>query len=161
MLLFFSPHKNKLQVGKTNMSPVSLTPLRPLKALVLLKMTTALHLPLCLFHYNEHASVPAFRSGGQSEGKALLILQAVWLMDSLTLSLGLRGPRAQHGSAHHGLMFLINQCHWPLMEPQLLLPVRQSMSHPCLLWQQCLHLVIDCSFTKPECSFHCPINEYI
>ncbi len=86
MLLFFSPHKRELRVGKTNMSAVSLTPLRPLKALVLLKMTSALNLPLCLFHYNEHACVPAFPSGGQSEGKALRILQAVWLMDSLTLT---------------------------------------------------------------------------
>lgn len=97
--------------------------------------------------------------GGQSEGKTLLVLQAVWLMYSLAHSLGLWSLWGQHSSAHRSFMFLINQCHWPLME--LLAPSASQSWHPCLFWQRCLHLVIECSFTKPQCSFHWPINEYI
>lgn len=84
VLLFYSPRRKKSPwLDKINMSAVSLTPLHPLKALALLKMTTALHLPLCLFHYNEHVCHPKRRSiWGQSAPHP----QGT-LVDGLTLSL--------------------------------------------------------------------------
>lgn len=138
ILLLLVMSNKKVPVGNRNMFAVSLTPWNPLKVLALVKMTTVLHLPVCLFHYNECTCVLAFLAEVNLRAKrSSSSRQFGWWTGPLSHLVS----EAQHGLAHHSLMFLINQCQRPLMEPQLLLPVKQSMPHPCLLWQQCLHLL--------------------
>lgn len=72
------------------MCAISLTPPRPLIALILLKIATEFHLTVCLLQYNEHAHGASFLSEVNLRAK-LLILEAVQLMDSVAHSLGLRG----------------------------------------------------------------------
>lgn len=63
-------------------------------------MTPALHLLVCLSHYNECTCVFAFLVEVNKRVKHSSSSRQ--LMDFPSLSLGLRGSEAQHGSAHHG-----------------------------------------------------------
>lgn len=116
--------KKKYELVKLT-SGVSWTPRRPLRALAFTQNEHWHSTCLCVYSIimSAHTCLPSYRVNLRAK-RSSSWGQFGWWTHSFS---HLVSEGCRHSTVQHSLMFLINQCHWPLMELQLLLPVRQCI----------------------------------